>query len=679
MPNRLQFETSPYLLQHAHNPVDWYPWGEEAFRRAQAEDKPILLSVGYSACHWCHVMERESFENEQIAALMNEWFINVKVDREERPDIDQIYMTAVQAMTGHGGWPMTVFLTPDGHPFYGGTYYPPEDRRGLPAFPRVLRAVADAYRSRRGDVIESARQITAHLRQAQALGGAPEPLHPAILDRAVQAMAPSFDPGEGGFGGAPKFPQPMILDFLLRQAARTGDARPRAMAELTLRKMAEGGIYDHLGGGFHRYSTDDAWLVPHFEKMLYDNAQLARVYLAAFQLTGDPFYRRIVDETLAYVIREMTAPTGGFYSSQDADSEGVEGKFYVWTLDEVRSVLGEQDARVFALVYDVTAEGNFEHTNVLHVARTPDAAARDLQLAPADVEQALARARRRLFEAREQRAKPGRDDKVLTSWNGLMLRAFAEAAAVLGHDGYRQVAERNATFVLDTLRPNGRLLRSWKDGRAQILGYLEDYANLTDGLIALYEATFAPRWLEAADLLAGEMIRLFWDDEVGGFYDTATDQETLILRPRDVFDNATPSGTSAAVDALLRLASLTGNADYERRAMAVLRAFVGYLQRAPSAFGRLLAALDFAIGDPVEVVLAGSPASAPAQELLAVVRRGYLPNKVVAFADPERPTSLTLGKTPVDGRPAVYVCRRAICQAPVTDPEALSALLAPAR
>ncbi|MCS6800762.1 MAG: thioredoxin domain-containing protein [Chloroflexota bacterium] len=679
MANRLQFETSPYLLQHAHNPVDWYPWGEEALRRAREEDKPILLSIGYSACHWCHVMERESFENEEIAALMNELFINIKVDREERPDLDQIYMAAVQLMTGHGGWPMTVFLTPEGHPYYGGTYFPPEDRGGMPGFPRVLRAAAEAYRSRRGAVIESARRITEQLRQSQELGGPQRLLHPDILDRAVQQFALSFDPRAGGFGGAPKFPQPMILDVLLRVAARTGDARARAMVERTLRKMAEGGMYDQLGGGFHRYSTDDSWLVPHFEKMLYDNAQLARVYLAAYQFTGEPFYRRIAEETLDYVLREMTAPEGGFYSSQDADSEGEEGKFFLWTLDEVRALLGETDARIFSLVYGVTAEGNFEHASVLHVALPPADAARQLGLAEEEVEQALARGRRILFQAREQRVKPGRDEKVLTSWNGLMLRAFAEAAAVLERPEYRRAAEANAAFLLDAMRPNGRLLRTWKDGRAHILGYLEDYANLIDGLIALYELTFAPRWIEAADLLARDMIRLFWDETRDGFYDIAADQEQLILRPRDVFDNATPSGNSAAVDALARLALHTGNEEYERRATTVLRSFVLYLERAPSAFGRLLAALDFAVSEPLEIVLAGDLGSSEAHELLRRVRRPYLPNKIVAFADPARPTPLTAGKTPIDGRPAVYVCRHYVCQAPVTDPDALSALLAAGR
>ncbi|GIW11249.1 MAG: thioredoxin domain-containing protein [Dehalococcoidia bacterium] len=531
MANRLQYETSPYLLQHAHNPVDWYPWGEEAFRRAREENKPVLLSIGYAACHWCHVMERESFEDEATAALMNELFINIKVDREERPDVDQVYMTAVQALTGQGGWPLTVFLTPTGEPFYGGTYFPPEDRHGLPAFRRVLRAVAEAYHTRPGEIAAAAHQITAHLREAQQLNAPPEPLQHAILDQAIRAVLPTFDQVNGGFGGAPKFPQAMTLELLLRQAARTGEVSLRAMVELTLQRMAAGGIYDQLGGGFHRYAVDAAWQVPHFEKMLYDNALLARLYLAAWLFTGEASFRRVAEETLDYVLREMAAPGGGFCSSQDADSEGEEGKYYLWTLGEILDLLGPEDGRLFAAFYGVTAEGNFEGKNILHGTGTLEEVAARSGVTPEDLQAVLARGRQRLLAAREQRVKPGRDEKVLTSWNGMLLRALAEAAAALGREDYRTAAEETATFLLETLRPQGRLLRTFKDGRAHVLGYLEDYAHLIDGLLALYELTFAPCWLAEAEALADAMLDLFWDESLPGFYDTARDHEQLIVPP----------------------------------------------------------------------------------------------------------------------------------------------------
>ncbi|MFN8533658.1 MAG: thioredoxin domain-containing protein [Dehalococcoidia bacterium] len=676
MANRLQFETSPYLLQHAHNPVDWYPWGEDALRRARQEDRPILLSIGYSACHWCHVMERESFENEAIAALMNELFVNIKVDREERPDVDQIYMTAVQAMTGHGGWPMTMFLTPDGAPYYGGTYFPPDDRRGMPAFPRVLRAAADAYRTRRHEVLESARQITARLDEAQAVGGHPQPLDRTVLDNAVRSMILTFDPIEGGFGAAPKFPQPMVLDLLLRYSLRTKQNRPLEMAELTLRKMAEGGMYDQLGGGFHRYSTDAEWLVPHFEKMLYDNAQLVRVYLAAYQMTANPFYRRIAEETLDYILREMTAPEGGFYSAQDADSEGEEGKYFVWTSEEVREILGD-DATLFGLAFDVTDDGNFEGKNILHVASPADEVARAAGVSEARLAAATERGKRLLLERRTRRVAPGRDDKVLTSWNGMMMRAMAEAATILGREDYRRAAEANADFLLSTMfQPSDppRLLRTFKDGRAHILGYLEDYAHLIDGLLALYEATFESRWLAESQALAEQMLALFWDETLPGFFDTATDHEALISRPRDVFDNATPSGNSTAVDVLLRLAILTGSPRFDQVATTVLQALTSLMNRAPAAFGRLLTALEFALSEPPEIVVVGDPAQPATLALLERVQRPYRPNKVVVLVAPGEtvPSPLAEGKALIDGRPTAYVCRNYLCNAPVTDPDALA-------
>ena len=590
-PNRLAGETSPYLLQHAHNPVDWYPWGDEAFARARAEDKPLLLSVGYSACHWCHVMERESFENVDIAAVMNANFVNVKVDREERPDVDQIYMEAVQSMTGHGGWPMTVFLTPDGVPFYGGTYFPPEERHGLPGFPRLLQALAEAWRARRSDVVESSRKIAEQLGQGTRLRGAAIPLTDDVLFSAFQGISAQFDEEHGGTAGAPKFPQPMIWEFVLRFWKRSGNPYARRMIHTTLIRMGRGGIYDHLGGGFARYSVDAEWLVPHFEKMLYDNAQLASLYLHAWLAFGDPECRRVCEETLDYILREMTDPAGGFYSAQDADSEGHEGKFFVWTPDEIRAVLGGGAADAMAY-WGVDRGVNFEGKNILYVPGEPD----PRRIAPA---------RRALFEAREQRVHPGRDDKVLAAWNGLTALAFAEAGRALGRDDYVQAAVRNMEFVLSSMRRDGRLLRTWKGGNAKLRGYLEDHANVAAALIAVWEATFDRRWLDAARALADEMLRLFWDDGVEGFFDTGTDHEALILRPRNLFDNAVPCGSSVAVEVLLRLAVLTGETTYESHALRALRPLADLMGRHPTGFGRFLCAHDFNVGPRVEVALVG--------------------------------------------------------------------------
>src|SRR5687767_1483289 len=595
MPNRLARETSPYLRQHANNPVDWYPWGSEALERAREENRPILLSIGYSACHWCNVMEHESFEDPLIAGLMNDLFVNIKVDREERPDLDSIYMTAVQAMTGHGGWPMTVFLTPEGAPFYGGTYFPPEDRGGHPGFPRVLTGVAEAYRARRGDVDKNAEQLRQML-QRKIVPPQRGPLTPALLDDALRGVLSSIDWAEGGFGGAPKFPQPMTLELLLRQYARTGAAQALGAVQLTLDKMANGGIYDQLGGGFHRYAVDRIWLVPHFEKMLYDNAQLARVYLQAFLVTGSPRYRQVVEETLEYVKREMTDPTGGFYSTQDADSEGEEGKFFVWTVEEVDALLGAEDGPLFRAYFDVTPAGNFEHKNILHIADPTEAVARRLGVTTERLSAAIERGRTILHAAREERIHPARDEKVLTSWNGMMMRAFAEAGAALERPDWVDVAARNADFVLRELWQDGRLLRTWKDGRAKLNGYLEDHACYADALVALYEATFDRRWLEQAREIADVILDRFGDAESGGFYDTASDHERLVTRPKDIFDNATPSGTSVAVDMLSRLALLTGDERYRRTAEDVLTILGTISSEHPTAFGRLLCALDFALG-----------------------------------------------------------------------------------
>jgi uncharacterized protein YyaL (SSP411 family) len=683
MANRLAHETSPYLLQHAHNPVDWYPWGEEAFARARAEDKPILLSVGYSACHWCHVMERESFENPDIARLMNDNFVNIKVDREERPDVDQVYMTAVQALTGRGGWPMTVFLTPDGRPFWGGTYFPPEDRHGMPGFPRVLVAMAQTYRDRRGEVEGQAAQVAAHLQAARDLR-APGDLTPDLLDHAARALAQGFDHQNGGFGGAPKFPSPMALDFLLRHWKRSGDVRDLEMVTLSLDKMARGGIYDHLGGGFHRYAVDAVWLVPHFEKMLYDNAQLARVYLHAYQATGNPFYRRVVEETIDYVLRDMADPAGGFYSTEDADSEGEEGKFYVWTPGEIAAVLGPEAAGAFDAFYGVTNQGNFEGKNILHVARPVEAVAADLGMTVPALEQSLAASRRALFDARARRVRPGRDEKVLTAWNGMMLRTLAEAAAVLEREDWRDAAVRSAEFLTNVMMRDGRVMRSWKDGEVKITGFLEDYALLADALLAVHELTFGARWLEIARDLADTMTDLFWDSDTQSFYDTARDAERLIVRPRDVTDNATPSGTSVAVSVLLRLGVLLGREDDTRRATGVLASLRDAMAGYPSAFGELLQALAFALVTPLEIALVGARGAPETRALLREVYRRYLPEKVVAGRPPDDArlahlSPLMQDRSQIDGRPTAYVCERYACQAPTDTPAELARQLDTAR
>jgi uncharacterized protein YyaL (SSP411 family) len=675
-PNRLARETSPYLLQHQYNPVDWYPWGDEAFARARTENKPILLSVGYSACHWCHVMEHESFENPAIARLMNEHFVSIKVDREERPDVDTIYMQAVQAMTGHGGWPMTVFLTPAGVPFYGGTYFPPQDRHGMPGFSRVLEAVAAHYRENRGQAEAVGRQLLDQLRQGERVRSGADLLTREILDRAFQGLRGGFDPGHGGLGRAPKFPQPATWDFALRYWRRTGSADALAMVRLTLTRMARGGMYDQLGGGFHRYSVDPMWLVPHFEKMLYDQSQLVLLYLHAWQATGDPEHRRIAVETLDYVAREMTDPRGGFYSTQDADSEGEEGKFFLWTEAELREPLDADEARVATQYWGVAAGPNFEGRSILHVPREPAEVARELGLDRAAMETLLGRARTTLFEARERRVKPGRDEKVLAGWNGMMLRAFAEASRILDRPDYRGVGERNAAFLLGELRPSGRLLRTWKAGQAKLPGYLEDHAMVADGLLALYEATFERRWLQAARELADAMIRLFWDVPSEAFFDTGTDQEALIVRPRSLMDSAVPSGTSVAADVLLRLAVLTADASYERIGVAAIRPVAPLMSRYPSAFGRFLSALDFHLGPPLEVALVwrGGDADGGSASLLREVFSRYLPRRVLAGAAEDAAGELPLlaGKTAREGRPTAYVCERYACQAPTTDPKELA-------
>ncbi|HXR65525.1 MAG TPA: thioredoxin domain-containing protein [Ktedonobacteraceae bacterium] len=697
--NRLINETSPYLLQHAHNPVNWYPWGEEALRKAQAEDKPILLSVGYSACHWCHAMERESFENERIAGVMNEHFVSIKVDREERPDIDGIYMQAVQAITRQGGWPMTVFLTPDGRPFYGGTYFPPQDRQygrqTVPGFQSILLSVANLYAKQRTDVEEQAEQLATFLRQKsdaplRTLGtlGTLDSVSLDLLSGAGRELSDDFDETYGGFGSAPKFPNTMSLEFLLRLhlhrqrgeiAAATGTSELEII-EASLKQMAHGGIYDQLGGGFHRYSVDAEWLVPHFEKMLYDNALLSRIYLHTHLVTGDVFYRRVVTQTLDYVVREMTSPEGGFYSTQDADSEGEEGKFFLWTPAEVEALLPPKDAQLFMLYYDVSQRGNFEGKNILHVIKKLAVIAEGAGISEDELKEILQRGRALLFAEREKRIKPARDEKVLTAWNGLMLRSFAEAARHLQRPDYLRVARRNAEFLLRELAHDGRLLRTYKDGHAHLNGYLEDYIFLADGLLALYEADLDPRWFSEARRLVDEAIALFADEPNGGFFDTGSDHEELLSRPKDIMDNATPAGNSVAAEVLLRLAAWTGETSYRQRADDYLRSLTDLMVKYPQSFGYALGALDFALSPAREIAIVGDPQQPGTRSLLAVVNQRYLPNSVLASAAPADAAAILaislLANRPLkDGQASAYVCQNFACQAPVTSGEELAALV----
>ena len=684
-PNHLVHETSPYLLQHAYNPVDWHPWGPEALARAQAEDKPILLSVGYSACHWCHVMAHESFENPETATLMNDLFVNIKVDREERPDIDAIYMEAVQVLTGHGGWPMTVFLTPDGRPFYGGTYFPATPVHGMPGFRQVLQAVADAWHERRGEIESAGARLADSLNRSAFIRPADTPLTVELLDRAAHGLLRSHDRDEGGFGGAPKFPQPMVLDFLLQYQHQSGDQVALEAVVLTLTKMAHGGMYDQLGGGFHRYSTDDHWLVPHFEKMLYDNAQLARTYLHAWQVTGEPEFRRVVEETLDYVLREMTSPAGGFYSTQDADSEGREGKFFLWTPSEVAELLEAEEARLFSAYYDITEHGNFPEggpgANILHIQRDLNDVARELGVAPDRLAQTIARGKEVLFAAREQRVKPGRDEKVLAEWNGLMVHAFAEAGTALGRADYIAAAEKAAEFILERMATTGedgtlRLFRTYKDGRAHLNAYLEDYAAVALGLLGLYETTFNLRWLEAAAALAQTILDLFSDVESDGFFQTTSDHEKLVARRKDFIDSAVPSGNSLAAELFLRLGAFMGGPDFVRHATGVMQLMAEAMGAQPGAFGRLIGALDRYLNPGLEIAIVGDPDAADTRALLAEVWSRYLPNRVLALRVPGDDIAhalvpLLADRGQIDGRATAYVCRNYTCRLPVTDPAAL--------
>jgi uncharacterized protein YyaL (SSP411 family) len=669
--NHLIKETSPYLLQHAHNPVDWYPWSTEAFEKARQENKPVLLSIGYSACHWCHVMAHESFEDEQIAGLMNENFVNIKVDREERPDLDQIYMNAVQMMTHHGGWPMTVFLTPEGVPFYGGTYFPPEDRYNMPGFARVLISLAEAYRERPEDIAQTSVSVLSELRRLSVANASESSFSKDLLESAYKGMVSNYDSVNGGFGGAPKFPPAMALEFLLRTYDRTGKEEALEIVSHTCQKMASGGIYDQLGGGFHRYSTDAKWLVPHFEKMLYDNALLSRMYLHYYQSTQEAFARNIAEGILDYVLREMTDPAGGFYSTQDADSEGHEGKFFVWDIAEINTALGERDASLFCDYYNITKAGNFEGKNILHVISSLEEVAAAANIAVNELQETLSRSAKKLFELRETRVKPDRDEKILTAWNGLMLASFSEAGAILNRPDYTAAARRNAEFVLTNLRRDGLLLRTYKDGIAKFNGYLEDYAFLIDGLLTLYETSGEQRWFNEARSLTDRMIEEFWDQETGGFYFTGRSHEDLIVRSKDYFDNATPSGNSVAAGVLLRLSLLTDNEDFRNRAITIFRQIADSIRRYPSGFGNALCAIDFHLSTPKEIAIVGADKPS-VHDFLSEVWRNYLPNKIVAptlVDDAEAATAIPLlrNRQLTGRRVTAYVCEHYTCKEPVND------------
>ena len=675
--NRLSRETSPYLLQHAHNPVDWYPWGAEALSRAREEDKPILLSIGYAACHWCHVMERESFENAEIAALMNESFVCIKVDREERPDLDDIYMSATVAMSGSGGWPMTVFLTPEQEPFFAGTYFPPTDRWGRPGFRTVLEKLAELWRSERSTLLEQARQLTQRVRQ---LSGPGEGGSLAIDAQrsAVQQLAQSYDRRYGGFGKAPKFPPAQSLELLLRYARRTGDALALQMLRGTLDGMKAGGMYDQLGGGFARYSTDERWHVPHFEKMLYDNAQLAKVYTEAFQHTREPEYARIAVETLDYVLREMQSAEGGYFSATDADSEGVEGKFFVWEPHELEELLPAEDAERFAAYYDVTPQGNWEGLNVLRVERSKAEVAAELGITVEELEASLARARPVLYSARSRRVPPLLDDKVLVAWNGLMIDAMATAARVFPSAGYGASAERAAAFLLERLaRPDGGLYRTYRAGKSHLDAYLEDYAYLTQGLLSLFEVSGNERWLRDAERLAERLVADFGDAEGGAFYQTAHGHEALITRVRDGHDGALPNANAIAAHALARLARHLGRPEWEERASSALRGYARSVERLPRAFGSSLNALDFLCEASLELVLVGDADTPGYAALSAAIASRYLPNRIELrlAAGAESGSPLGQGKRLIDGRATLYVCRSFACEAPVTSVAEAEALL----
>ena len=678
MPNRLAEALSPYLAQHADNPVDWYPWGEEAFTKAVKEDKPIFLSIGYAACHWCHVMEHESFESERIAAILNEHFVSIKVDREERPDVDDIYMEAVQTMTGSGGWPLSVFLTPDRKPFYGGTYFPPQRRGPMPGFEEILVAVQDAWKNRRADAEEQAKSLTAVLQTdnlAAREGTSDLSQMGPLLSTSAESLGRTFDPVWGGFGGAPKFPRPSDFGLLLRHWHRTGNEHSLHMVTKTLDRMADGGMYDHVGGGFHRYSTDAQWLVPHFEKMLYDNAQLARAYAEAWQATGKERYRQIASETLDYVLRDMRHPEGGFYSSEDADSEGEEGLFYTWTTDELIAVLGQETADRFIRVYGISDQGNFEGRSIAHLPRPLTIAAEQLGMDTENLERELGQSRERLLEARAKRVRPLRDEKILVGWNGLMVDAFAFAGAAFDDKNYLKAGIQAAEYIERLLRDDeGRLLHCRRGQQASHPAYLEDHAALANGLVTLYEATFDERWIDQAVAEADVLLAEFLDSDRGGFFSTSARHEKLIARKRDLLDNAIPSGSSLATLVLLRLGKLCGRGDYLTAAEQTIEAAAVVIQRAPQAASQMLVGLDFLLGPTPEIVLVEENGSATSLPETSGVQRRFLGSRVLAYRNlansdavrSEFLAALFRGKATEDEEPRLFICQNGTCQAPIT-------------
>ncbi len=678
-PNRLARETSPYLLQHAHNPVDWYPWGDEAFARARSENKPILLSVGYSACHWCHVMERESFESPAIAGLMNEHFVSVKVDREERPDVDDVYMRAVQMLTGHGGWPMTVFLRPDGKPFYGGTYFPPVDRHGLPGFPRILQAVARAYHERPDDVARSVDQILAGLARTEEVRTSEGALDPALPRRAAEALLAHVNRHDGGLGGAPKFPHTSAFQLFLRQHRATGNPAFLEAVLLTCDRMAKGGVYDQIGGGFHRYSVDAHWLVPHFEKMLYDNAQIPRLYLEAYQVTGAPALRGVVEDTLDYVLRDMRHPEGGFYSATDADSEGEEGRYFLWTPAEVARVVDPGDLDLVCRYWDVSEDGNFEGRSIAHVTVEVEQVAKLFGRTPENTVAAIERARGRLLAARALRVPPLRDEKILTSWNALVIGTLAEAGRVLRAGRFVAAAVRAADFVWSAIRAEGRLLHGWAAGRAKHGAYLDDHAFLASALLDLYEATLDRTHLLRARELVSALESRFHDDAGGAYFFTAHDEERLIARSKPGADGSLPAGNAVAARVLLRLHHLTGDPSYRARGEEILRAYHDQAAENPFAYASYLEALEFHLEGPAEVVVVASRGAPDAERLWSEVAAAYLPHRVLVGAEPGEadPLAPARGRPPVDGRATAYVCRNFTCSPPVTDAAGLRPLLEP--
>ncbi|TMA38483.1 MAG: thioredoxin domain-containing protein [Deltaproteobacteria bacterium] len=676
-PNRLASETSPYLLQHAHNPVEWYPWGEEAFARARAENRPIMLSIGYSACHWCHVMERESFENEETARLMNDLFVNVKVDREERPDVDDVYMKAVQMLTGRGGWPMTVFLTPDGKPFYGGTYFPPVDRHGLPGFPRLLQAVARAYRDQPEEVARSVERILSALENVEQPRPSDGPLDPTLPRRAADGLLGLVDRRQGGFGGAPKFPHAAAFQLLLRHHRASGRRDLLDAVRLTCERMAHGGLYDQIGGGFHRYTVDAEWLVPHFEKMLYDNAQLPRLYLEAFQATGESWLRQIAEDTLDYLLRDMRDPEGGFYAATDADSEGEEGKYFVWTPAEVAGLVEARDVELVCRYWDIAPEGNFEGKSIPHLTLSVETLAKMFGRSPEDAAAALARARARLLAARAERVPPLRDEKVLTSWNGLVIGTLAEAGRVLGAPRFVDAAIRAAEFIWTHLRSGGRLLHGWARGQAKQDAYLDDHAFLAAALVDLYEATGKPSHLARARELAAALDARFHDATAGGYFFTAADAERLITRQKSGADGSVPSGNGVAAHVLLRLHHLTGEGAYRARAEEILRLYHDEAAKNPFAYASFLQALEFSLEGPAEVVVVGAGDAPDTRALWSAVAAVYLPHRVLISSEPGAPEILPPARErpQVDGHATAYVCRDFTCSPPVTDPVGLRPLL----